>query len=149
MEFTPEQIEFIIEKNLFTVRLLNAILGCDKGQHKKLLEDMAENKLTVSMIKSLATEKTEPTVAAKKEISSYPYGLKPINGVKIKNDKKKLAIEINNKDFVGIETDKIKENIRFLENETHAHIHLDLIVGLPGETLESFGKNLDEFATIV
>ncbi len=112
MEFTPEQIEFIIEKNLFTVSLLNAILGCDKGQHKKLLEDMAENKLTVSMIKSLATEKTEPTVAAKKEISSYPYGLKPINGVKIKNDKKKLAIEINYKDFAGKDTDKIKEYIQ-------------------------------------
>lgn len=40
--------------------------------------------------------------------------------------------------------EKIKENISFLENETEAHIHLDLIVGLPGESLESFGKNLDE-----
>ncbi len=43
-----------------------------------------------------------------------------------------------------LKLDKIKENIKFLENETKAHIHLDLIVGLPGETLESFGKNLDE-----
>lgn len=38
---------------------------------------------------------------------------------------------------------KTKKNIDFLENETETHIHLDLIVGLPGETLESFGKNLD------
>jgi radical SAM superfamily enzyme YgiQ (UPF0313 family) len=38
---------------------------------------------------------------------------------------------------------KIKENIAFLENETNAHIHLDLIIGLPGESLESFGENLD------
>lgn len=38
---------------------------------------------------------------------------------------------------------KIKENIAFLERETHAHMHLDLIVGLPGETIESFGENLD------
>ncbi len=38
---------------------------------------------------------------------------------------------------------KIKENLEFLEKETTAHIHLDLIIGLPGETLESFGENLD------
>ncbi len=42
-----------------------------------------------------------------------------------------------------LKLDKIEENITFLENETEAHIHLDLIVGLPGESLESFGKNLD------
>jgi radical SAM superfamily enzyme YgiQ (UPF0313 family) len=39
---------------------------------------------------------------------------------------------------------KVKENIAYLEDETDAHLHLDLIVGLPGESLESFGKNLDE-----
>jgi len=42
-----------------------------------------------------------------------------------------------------LKLDKIKENVAFLENETAAHIHLDLIVGLPGESLESFGANLD------
>jgi hypothetical protein len=39
---------------------------------------------------------------------------------------------------------KVKDNIAYLENETSAHLHLDLIIGLPGESLESFGKNLDE-----
>jgi hypothetical protein len=39
--------------------------------------------------------------------------------------------------------EKIRRNLHFLENETQAHMHLDLIVGLPGETLESFGANLD------
>jgi radical SAM superfamily enzyme YgiQ (UPF0313 family) len=47
-----------------------------------------------------------------------------------------------------LKLDKIKENIRFLENETNAHIHLDLIVGLPGESLESFGANLDELVSL-
>ncbi|MDQ7045553.1 MAG: DUF4080 domain-containing protein [Sulfurimonas sp.] len=42
-----------------------------------------------------------------------------------------------------LKLDKIKKNILFLENETNAHMHLDLIVGLPGEDLESFGHNLD------
>ncbi|QOY54718.1 B12-binding domain-containing radical SAM protein [Candidatus Sulfurimonas marisnigri] len=47
-----------------------------------------------------------------------------------------------------LKLDKIKTNIKFLEDETDAHIHLDLIVGLPGESLESFGKNLDELVSL-
>ncbi len=43
---------------------------------------------------------------------------------------------------------KIKENLTFIETQTKAHIHLDLIVGLPGEDLESFGKNLNELVSI-
>ena len=55
-----------------------------------------------------------------------------------------LNLEIANNISRRLKLDKIKENIAFLENETSAHIHLDLIVGLPGESLESFGRNLDE-----
>ena len=43
---------------------------------------------------------------------------------------------------------KVDENISFLEHHTHAHIHLDLIVGLPGETLKSFGANLDKLVSL-
>ena len=48
----------------------------------------------------------------------------------------------------NLKLEKIKKNIAFLENETDAHIHLDLIVGLPGESLDSFGKNLDELVSL-
>jgi len=44
--------------------------------------------------------------------------------------------------------DKVDDNVGFLEDETQAHIHLDLIVGLPGESLESFGKNLDKLVSL-
>jgi len=43
---------------------------------------------------------------------------------------------------------KIEKNIVFLETQTNAHIHLDLIIGLPGESLESFGENLDKLCKI-
>jgi len=43
---------------------------------------------------------------------------------------------------------KIKENLEFLEKETNAHIHLDLIIGLPGESCESFGENLDYLCSL-
>lgn len=38
---------------------------------------------------------------------------------------------------------KIVENTKFLEHETSAHLHLDLIIGLPGETIKKFGENLN------
>ncbi|MDQ6956110.1 MAG: DUF4080 domain-containing protein, partial [Mariprofundaceae bacterium] len=44
--------------------------------------------------------------------------------------------------------EKIKENIAFLEHETHAHMHLDLIVGLPGESIESFGEGLNQLCSL-
>jgi radical SAM superfamily enzyme YgiQ (UPF0313 family) len=34
--------------------------------------------------------------------------------------------------------EKLEDNFRFLRSQTGVHIHADLIVGLPGETLESF-----------
>lgn len=43
-----------------------------------------------------------------------------------------------------LKMEKIKENLHFLETETDAHMHVDLIVGLPGETLEGFARNLNE-----
>lgn len=38
---------------------------------------------------------------------------------------------------------KIQDNLAFLQQQTHAHLHVDLIIGLPGESLEGFGRNLD------
>ena len=55
-----------------------------------------------------------------------------------------IAVNINR----PLDIEKIKENIAFLENHTKAHMHLDLIVGLPGENLESFGKNLDTLCSL-
>lgn len=34
-------------------------------------------------------------------------------------------------------------NIRWLKQHSQAHLHVDLIAGLPGETLESFGEGFD------
>lgn len=38
---------------------------------------------------------------------------------------------------------RLEDNLRFLRRETGVHIHADLIAGLPGETLESFGEGFD------
>ena len=38
---------------------------------------------------------------------------------------------------------KLADNLRFLRSETGVHVHADLIVGLPGESLESFAAGFD------
>lgn len=44
--------------------------------------------------------------------------------------------------------DKAKENIRWLHKNSHAHMHVDLIAGLPSETFESFGQGFDTLARL-
>ncbi|MBA4150460.1 MAG: DUF4080 domain-containing protein [Verrucomicrobia bacterium] len=39
--------------------------------------------------------------------------------------------------------DRMADNFRFLREKTGVHIHADLIVGLPGEPVESFGRGFD------
>ncbi len=40
------------------------------------------------------------------------------------------------------------ENIRWLMTQTHAHLHTDLIAGLPGETIESFAQGFDRLISV-
>jgi len=36
------------------------------------------------------------------------------------------------------------DNLRWLREHSHAHLHVDLIIGLPGEDMASFGQGLDQ-----
>jgi radical SAM superfamily enzyme YgiQ (UPF0313 family) len=44
------------------------------------------------------------------------------------------------------DTDKLEDNLRWLREHSGVHIHADLIVGLPGESLESFAAGFDRLA---
>ncbi len=44
--------------------------------------------------------------------------------------------------------DRLEDNFRFLREETGVHIHADLIVGLPGEGVESFGRGFDRLVRL-
>jgi radical SAM superfamily enzyme YgiQ (UPF0313 family) len=43
---------------------------------------------------------------------------------------------------------RLEENFRFLRGETGVHIHADLIVGLPGESVESFAAGFDRLIAL-
>ena len=46
------------------------------------------------------------------------------------------------------DNDKLADNLRFLRGETGVHVHADLIVGLPGEGLASFGRGFDRLLAL-
>ena len=43
---------------------------------------------------------------------------------------------------------KAAENIRWLVEHSHAHLHVDLIAGLPGEDVESFARGFDKLVAL-
>jgi radical SAM superfamily enzyme YgiQ (UPF0313 family) len=43
---------------------------------------------------------------------------------------------------------KVEENLRWLRDQTGVHVHADLIVGLPGEDLQSFGRGFDRLVAL-
>ena len=66
-----------------------------------------------------------------------PHSLQLEIGIQSLN--KEILANINRR----MDIQKARENIAFLENETNAHLHVDLIIGLPGESIDSFAKNLN------
>ena len=79
----------------------------------------------------------------REKIARFPHG-----ALQLEIGIQTLSLEVAKNISRQLNLEKIEENITFLENETQAHIHLDLIVGLPGESLESFGKNLDTLVNL-
>jgi radical SAM superfamily enzyme YgiQ (UPF0313 family) len=79
----------------------------------------------------------------REKIKAFPHGALQLE-IGIQTLNQEIAKNISRQ----LKLDKIEENIRFLEEETTAHIHLDLIVGLPGESLKSFGDNLDKLMSM-
>jgi len=43
---------------------------------------------------------------------------------------------------------KTRANLQWLRQETRAHLHADLIIGLPGEDLEGFGNSFDQLVAL-
>lgn len=53
-------------------------------------------------------------------------------------------------DYISRQQDNaaVERNLNFLHAETGVHVHADLIVGLPGESLESFGRGFDRLIAL-
>lgn len=60
-----------------------------------------------------------------------------------------IGIQSLNPDIQNIisrkqDNDKVQKNMNWIRKNTQAHIHADLIIGLPGENMDSFSKGFNE-----
>jgi len=79
----------------------------------------------------------------KDRIARFPAGTLQLE-VGIQTLDAQTAANINRR----LDLPRIRENLAFLEQETKAHLHLDLIVGLPGESLDQFGQHLNTLVAL-
>ncbi|MDA1016069.1 MAG: DUF4080 domain-containing protein, partial [Planctomycetota bacterium] len=76
-------------------------------------------------------------------ISEFPAGAMQFEvGVQTLNPDVSRLISRNQ------DVDRLEGNLRFLREDTGVHIHADLIVGLPGETIESFAEGFDRLVAM-
>lgn len=66
----------------------------------------------------------------------FEVGIQTLNPV--------VAQNVSRKNDLG----KVRDNFKFILEHTKIHTHADLIVGLPGETLESFADGFDQLAAM-
>jgi len=81
--------------------------------------------------------------ALRNEIAQFPAGALQFEvGIQTFNDD--VAELISRRQ----DNDKVAENFSFLREQTGVHIHADLIVGLPGEDIESFANGFDRLVAM-
>ncbi len=64
-----------------------------------------------------------------------------------------VGVQTFNPEVAGLisrrqDNEKLAENLLFLRQQTGVHVHTDLIVGLPGEDVESFAAGFDRLVTL-
>ncbi len=76
-------------------------------------------------------------------IARFPAGALQFEvGVQSLNDE--VTARISRRQDVG----KLADNLAFLREKTGVHVHADLIVGLPGEDIDSFGRGFDRLVAM-
>ena len=81
--------------------------------------------------------------ALREPIARFPKGALQFEvGIQTFNDE--VAARISRRQ----DNAKVADNLQFLRKETGVYIHADLIVGLPGENIESFGAGFDRLVAL-
>jgi len=81
--------------------------------------------------------------ALKEAISKFPPGTLQLEiGIQTFNPEVQAIISRRQND------EKSAANLRWLREQSHAHLHVDLIAGLPGEDIDSFARGFDQLVAL-
>jgi len=135
MEKLLEAFEILWQKGVRNFKFIDRTFNLNIEIANRLIDFFLSKKDDFSLHFEVIPDSFPDTL--KKRIKQFPpsslqleIGIQTLNENIAKNINRRLNIE------------KIEKNIRFLE-QSNVHMHLDLIVGLPGEDLKSFADNLN------
>jgi radical SAM superfamily enzyme YgiQ (UPF0313 family) len=136
-----EEFEILWERGARNFKFIDRTFNINITYAKRIMEFFLEKEGDYSLHFEVIPDHFPK--ALKELIASFPpatlqleIGIQTLNEEVLQNINRKMDIK------------KLQDNLHFLEHNTNAHIHLDLIVGLPGESLESFANNLNRLTKI-
>ena len=132
-----EQMELLMSRGVLQFKFVDRTFNLKQATSNRILSFFLERYrdgmfLHFEMIPDRLPEELRPVIAA------FPPGVLQFE-VGIQSFNPEVCARIGRRQ----KFEAIEQNLRFLAEETGVHVHADLIAGLPGEDLKSFGAGFD------
>ena len=132
-----EAMETLLRRGARHFKFIDRTFNLDVKQSQRILEFFLA-RLTPGMFLHFELVPDRLPEPLRQVISRFPAGVLQFEvGVQT------LNLEVEKLISRRQDHAKLEDNLRFLSQHTGAHVHVDLIVGLPGEDVASFGRGFD------
>ncbi len=137
LERVKKELLIFINANVPLVKLVDRTFNADNRRAVEMVEFIKENsKNTCFHFEVKAETMSDELICALKESRKGLFQLE-------------IGVQSTNPDTLskikrGADFEKIKSVVKRLKENNNIHLHLDLIAGLPGESLEQFKKSFND-----
>ena len=137
MDVVKEELMFFVRHNVRIVKFVDRTFNADRKRTCELVKFLIDNAKNTTFHFEVAADLINDELV--ELFKTAPEGLFQLEiGVQSTNDKTIKAID-RKTDF-----EMIKRAVKLVQKAGGVHMHLDLIVGLPFEDFNSFGKSFDD-----
>ena len=142
LEFFLAEIKKLMERGARTFKFVDRTFNLSPISSCRILQFFLEH-VSLNLFLHFEMVPDRLPLEIRELIQKFPAGALQFE-VGIQTLNPEVAIHVSRKNDLT----KVAENFKFLKESTLVHTHADLIVGLPGETLESFGNGFDRLAAM-
>jgi radical SAM superfamily enzyme YgiQ (UPF0313 family) len=137
-----QQLQGLIDRGVKQFKFVDRTFNLNLGTSKALLQFFLE-RYTPGMFFHFEMIPDRLPEGLREIIAKFPAGTLQFEvGIQSFNDEVCKLISRRQ------DLNRLEDNFRFLRGQTGVHIHADLIVGLPGENLESFASGFDRLVAL-
>lgn len=142
MERVKQEIKFFVEQGVSQVKLVDRTFNCNKNHSLEIIRYIMELNGSTNFHFEVAAdlmddEMMEVLSYAPKDMFQFEIGVQSTNPEALREVSRATNL------------DKVKKNIKALQQNNNSHMHLDLIAGLPYEDFHSFGKSFDDIHALL